>query len=119
MFKPRSSSSSAFTPRTPGGILASLGAERAADHADRKELLWSDRAYEIFMAVAMRGHAFQTEDARNAADALGLPKPPDTRAWGAVALRAIRAGRIKRVGYAPVSNAQSHSGPKSVWQFVK
>ncbi|CAB4159094.1 hypothetical protein UFOVP708_51 [uncultured Caudovirales phage] len=106
-------------PRTTGSTAAVAGAEQAAAHADRKnpEPLWTDRAYEHFMAVALRGRPFQTEEVRAAAERAGLPKPPDSRAWGQVALRAIRAGRIRRVGYAPVTQAQSHAGPKSVWQI--
>lgn len=102
-----------------GFDLAKAGAQAAQQRADQALFgTWSERAYAAFLAVARKGEPFQTEDVRVAAAQYGLPDAPDNRAWGAVALRALRESLITRVGYAPVKNPTSHAAPKSVWRIV-
>lgn len=59
---------------------------------------------------------FFIEDVRHAAEARGIEPPPDRRAWGVVAMRAARAGFIRRVGYGPQKSPNAHMAPKSIWQ---
>ena len=113
-------------PRKPvfnrplGKTLAALGAERAADKADREnDGCWQDQAWEFFVdfAIARRGKPFMTEDVRASAAGI-VPAPPDGRAWGAIVLRAVKGKLIRRIGFAPMKSANCHANPKSVWVWV-
>lgn len=113
-------------PRKPrrnlrlGRDLAKLGAERAADHADRETGgVWQEKAWAFFVDFANRqgGREFQIEDVRVAADGV-VPEPPDNRAWGTVALRAARKGWIRKVGYRPVRLPHCHAAPMTVWVWA-
>jgi hypothetical protein len=86
------------------------GIENAAAGAG---LSWIEKAYEAFVAHAKRHEQFLTEDVRMTAEANGLRKPADRRAWGAVAQRAARAGVVKQLGY--VSATTGHKHPVSLW----
>ena len=94
-----------------------IGIQRAVDHADKVTPSWSDRAVELFLAYCQenKGKTFMTEDVRWYAEALGLPEPPDKRAWGAIAVIAKRRGVIRGNGYAPQKAVNAHCAPKTVW----
>ena len=83
--------------------LALLGAETAADHADRVHGDWTLVAWDFFVRFAKgRDEPFMTEDVRILAEKeKAVPSAPDSRAWGVIALRAAKGRLIKRVGYAP------------------
>jgi hypothetical protein len=98
-----------------GKDLVTMGATAAAANAGD---YWFDCAYELFVAFAKQRNEFLTEDVRIFAhEEMGLPLPPDGRAWGAIVLRACRAKLIKRVRYAPQKSANCHAGLVSVWQY--
>jgi hypothetical protein len=105
--------------RAAGRALAELGAERAADRADRELGDWSEQAWAFFEAFARRrqGRSFMAEDVRAAAQGV-VPVPPDGRAWGAILLRASKRKLIRRTGFAPMKAANCHANPKSVWVWV-
>lgn len=94
-----------------------IGIQRAVDHANKETPSWSDRAVELFLAYCQenKGANFMTEDVRWYAEALGLPEPPDKRAWGAIAVMAKRRGLIRSNGYAPQKAVNAHCAPKTVW----
>jgi len=98
-------------------VLRDVGMQRAADHADRVEEGWSDRAHGFLVdyVAANRGRAFMAEDIRASAESEGLPPPPDNRAWGSVVSRAVRASIIKRMGYGAQKSVTCHCSPKSIW----
>lgn len=99
--------------------LAVQGMEAAADHAERETEGWNTMAFEAFVRyVAAIKEPFMTEDVRNYAEALGMPEPPDKRAWGSVAMRAKKAGLIVSMGYAPQQSLNSHKAPKTLWKSV-
>jgi hypothetical protein len=75
-----------------GLALGHAAAERAADHAGEA---WKDRAYRAFIAFAASRKTFTTEEARESCGHVG--DPPDRRAWGAIALRAKRDGKVKAI----------------------
>jgi len=98
-----------------GEAAAVDGMQRAVDHADDVEALWSTKAFGSLMAYAWaQTQPFLIEDARLWAHRHdGLPLPPDGRAWGAVVRKAARSRFIKRVG---TGNAQSsNNSPKCLW----
>lgn len=98
--------------------LALAGATQAAAHADRKSPGWSETAFEFFCTHAASlgvGAKFTTEEIRAAAESEGLPPPPDRRAWGAISVKAKRAGKIVHVGYAPAKAEHVHGCLVNVW----
>jgi hypothetical protein len=98
---------------TPAG---ERGMSRAAAHADRQSDGWTDRAFAALTAAArsMPG-AFTIEEVRAR---IQIDAPPDGRAWGAVVVRATRAGVIRRTGgCAPA--ASSNGAVKPLWEVVR
>lgn len=94
--------------RRERGITASLG------HADAVAPPWSEAAYRL-LTQYLHGHnaPFTVEQFRAWAYDRGLGRPPDERAFGGVTQRAIRAGVMERVGYAPA--ASSNNSPKALY----
>ena len=78
-----------------GNDLAKRGMKKAQAHADAENEGWSEDAYAFFVKYAKKHKEFMTEDVRNASKGV-LPDPPDTRAWGPIAVRAVREGIIER-----------------------
>lgn len=94
------------------------GIKQAADHADQVHDSWSERAYGHFITfVSLQKGSFRIEQYREWVKDI-LPSPPSDRAYGAIAVRAVKAGLIKRVGYESVCNVRAHRTPVSVWQRV-
>lgn len=89
------------------------GIRRSAAHADAVDPTWRAKAMGYVRLHAVVHATFLTEDVRGMAEADGLPKPPDGRAWGSVMQGAVRARIIRRVGYAPAHS--SNGSPKCVW----
>ena len=81
---------------------AQTGMTRAEGHANRVTPEWSARADELFMEYATLqardapSYYFLTEDVRLFAQSKDLENPPDGRAWGAVAQRLHRLGKIEQ-----------------------
>jgi hypothetical protein len=96
--------------------LAVEGMTRALVHADAVTECWSDQAYRLLEQYAVSHYEFMTEDVRNWAHRLGLPKAPSARAWGAVALRACRQSIIVSAGYRKTQNPLAHSTPATLWR---
>lgn len=92
------------------------GISRALAHANHDTKGWADHAYSYVEMLARRNVEFLSDDVRVAAEAAGLPPAPDPRAWGGVILRAVRAGLIKRVGWANSTRPECHARPGSVWK---
>lgn len=105
-----------------GQQLRDAGMQMAVDHADAVNEGWSIKAYNLFVAWIKnkgRGRQFKTEDFRVYLK-LGelLPNPPSERAYGSIALKAAKAGLIKKVGYATVVNPKAHGTPCTLWEVV-
>lgn len=54
------------------------------------------------------------EDARDYAEGVGLPAPPDKRAWGAVAMTLARRGVIACQGWGAADS--SNGSAKRLWR---
>jgi hypothetical protein len=91
-----------------------LGIERAATHANQVVAAWVDMAVDSLRVYSRTHEEFLTEDVREIAYALGLPQPPDGRAWGQVMRRGQREGVVERCGYAPAHS--SNCSPKVKWR---
>ena len=101
-----------------GQELAKAGAQTAAAHADAKSEGWIDAAQECFRTFMMEnpGRHFMTEHVRAYAEAQGLRKPPDRRAWGAITASLARRKIIVKVRYAPSTCPNHHAAIKTVWR---
>lgn len=98
-----------------GHQLAEAGADAAVANAGNE---WASEAYLALCYYAERNPTFLTDDVRVFAHDHGLPLPPDSRAWGGVVNRALRAKLIERVGFAPVKSASGHARPMTVWKWI-
>lgn len=93
------------------------GMARARDHAEADVPGWGDHAYALLHQYALDQRMPWTCEAfRPWAYDRGLPVPANERAWGPVVQRAIRAGLIERVGYAPA--ASSNGSPKATYRWA-
>jgi hypothetical protein len=99
--------------------LAFLGMEAAVAHADRFEDDWSERAFCAFARYAALHREFLTEDVRVYAIDAGLSPPPDPRAWGAIARRAVRERIVKKAGYRLSEVPPAHASPMTLWRSKK
>ncbi len=114
-----------------GELLRDEGIRAAEAHADSVAPDWAERA-SWYLRVATDGRPidrdcpnwprlsrFQTTDFRKWAEARGLPKPPDPRAYGGVMRRAAKAGLIIADGYAQKPDASAHACPAVVWRVAR
>jgi hypothetical protein len=84
---------------------------RSAGHAWHESALRWLRTY-----IGAGSRAFTCDDVRLSAERNGLPRPPDSRAWGAVMLRAKREGIIRPTDrFVPSTDPACHCGPRRVW----
>lgn len=96
-----------------GTQLGHEAAQRAADHAGDE---WKELAYESLCDYAKHHVSFTVEQVRSARP--DLPPPPELRAWGAVALRARRAGIVKGIGWTPAEDRAVHGGVITLWRSL-
>lgn len=101
-----------------GTDLGHAAAQVASDHADRVTPAWSDRALAALRAYCATHVDVMAEDVRAYAATLGVPQPPDRRAWGAVMLRAKAAGWIKHAGFTRAKDPRVHSNPVGTWKSL-
>jgi len=99
-----------ISDRSPGLELGYAGAERAADRAGKE---WRILAFRAFYQFTKRGKPFTTEEVRKANPA--LPTPPETRAWGQVALSAARLGVVVRGGLTRAQSKGAHGRWVTQW----
>lgn len=104
-----------------GASLKEKGMKHALANANRVETGWSERAYALllqFLSALPKDRRFMTETFRLYAFDHGLPSPPSLRAFGSIAMRAAREGKIVRMGYGTVTNIKAHRCFASVWRKV-
>lgn len=109
-------------PAPTGEELKQEGIAQAINHANAVEPTWGDRAFALFsMYIHMHPEKaiLKTEDARQYAEEQGLEEPPTKRAWGAIALRAARAGLIVKQGYTTCDNPKTHKGLTTLWLITR
>ena len=92
-------------------------ASKAADHAERENDGWKEKALHLFVKFAAKTPVpFLTEDARKFAEENGLQPPPDGRAWGHVAKTAERLKYVRFEGYGAAKS--SNGSPKVLWRVM-
>lgn len=75
---------------------------------------WKQLAYDVFVAHAAAHREFTTEDVRRANPE--LPTPPDNRAWGAIARRAMRDEIIELLCWTRAKNREVHGRVINCWK---
>ncbi|MRR49352.1 MAG: hypothetical protein EG825_00310 [Rhodocyclaceae bacterium] len=100
---------------TAATVARDIGMAAAVGHADRVSAGWSEEAYAALCRYAAQAKQFTSYDFRSAVRGL-IESPPTDKAYGAVFLKAARAGVIRRVGYA--QHPERHCSPTPVWEFV-
>jgi len=90
-----------------------LGHAKAKQAADAAGDEWKAAAFAAFVRYAKKHRQFTTQDVRFNNDEIVTGEP---RAWGAVALAAMRAGYIESAGFIPVSS--SRGGAKTLWRSL-
>jgi hypothetical protein len=98
-----------------GTELRDAGIAKAMASAERETEGWSDLAYKFLLHFIASRDEFMMEDVREAAIGI-VPMPPSVRAWGGIAIRARKAGRIERIGFRNVNNPKAHCTPATVWR---
>lgn len=81
-----------------GHALGIEGASRAIEHADRVEQGWSDLARGFMAGFIRQRPYFTSEDVWLAAEAAGIPRPPDRRAWGGIIQGFVNKKLIRKRG---------------------
>lgn len=64
------------------------------------------------------GERMTVERIRQFAEERGLPKPPDKRAWGAIAQQLAKAGLLRKVGWTTATDPRVHCNPISQWEVT-
>lgn len=93
------------------------GMKKALENADQQHYDWSQRAFIYLLWYCTRNTVFMAENVRMASVGV-IARPPHARAWGAVMVRAARAGIIRKRGYRNVSNPLAHRTPATLWEVV-
>lgn len=93
------------------------GIKRAVDKADTVHNQWSEKALDFLRGYAEINPKFMIEDVRYASQGV-VPSPPSQRSWGAIVLKALRAGWIYKVPgeIQQVRNAKAHMANAQVWR---
>ena len=96
--------------------LRDTGMAVALDHAEVTTPDWADMAYAFLVEFAQQHPTFISEDVSGASKVAGFPQPPTDRAWGAVYLRASKAGVIVQDGTG--RSARRHASICPKWRSL-
>lgn len=98
-------------------IARDIGIQKSIDSANNSTKNWSDIAYGFLLGYARSHKEFMIEDLR--ASSIGfVPEPPSNRAWGGIAVRAVKNGIIKRKRFQNVKNVKAHRTPATLWEVI-
>jgi hypothetical protein len=102
-----------------GNALKERGIMLAERNANAEHSGWSDKAFHLLCEFIKFTPRFRAEEARAYATEKGLEDPKSKRAFGAIILRAARAGLIKKTGHESVTNPKAHKAFAAVWERKK
>lgn len=100
-----------------GELARDKGIQQSVDNANSTVKNWSDIAYGFLLGYSKSHREFMIEDLREASVGV-VQEPPSKRAWGAITVRAVKNGVIKRKGYQCVKNVKAHRTPATLWEVV-
>lgn len=92
------------------------GMERALAHAEQECDRWGELAWRFIQLYALKhkGERFTGRQIVLASKTYGLIQPPTDKAFGGPIQRAVRAGIIRKVGFAPDPNR--HCSPVPLFE---
>jgi hypothetical protein len=93
------------------------GMKKAIQSAEQVCEGWSEKAFQLFkwyLSSLPEGKRFLIEDFREEVKDK-IPAPRSSRAYGSIAMRAVKLGLIERVGYTQVKNPKARMANASVW----
>lgn len=90
------------------------GIAQAVAATEREHIGWTELGYAYLLRHARAHRVFTSEQVADSAQAWGLIEPKSPRCWGAVYLRAARAGLIRKVGTGIA--LRRHRSPCPLWQ---
>ena len=91
--------------------------EIALDRVERKHVRWIDIATDVVRDIAQDVDAFTTDRVEYELEVRGIEPPNEPRAFGALMLRAARAGWVSKTDQvAPSVIPRNHRRPKSIWK---
>ena len=117
MSVPMPGSSMYIDPDKQAKIARDNGIQQSLDSANSVIKNWSDIAYGFLLGYADSHKEFMIEDIRNASGGF-VPEPPSKRAWGGIAVRAVKNNIIQRKGFQSVKNIKAHKTPATLWEVI-
>jgi hypothetical protein len=94
-----------------GQAIGHFRGQQAADNAGNT---WKYVAFGCFMEYAKTHQEFTTEQVREAYP--HMPAPPDTRAWGHIAVQAKKAGVVEAAGWVRATSPKVHGMVVTQWK---
>lgn len=94
------------------------GIAKAINHANEAIPEWEEKAYRMFkewLSGWAPGHEFLIEDFRFSAEIKGLEKPPSSRSYGPLAIKAKKEGLIVSHETAKTRSKSSHRANAAKW----
>lgn len=90
------------------------GMEQAEESSGQN---WQEEAFDHLKEYVKQAgkREFMMEQVREFAYDNGLSYPPSERAWGSIAIRAIKTKLIQRVGIGPTTNKRAHCNYASIY----
>ena len=94
-----------------------IGVEKAKQAMDHASDEWKKNAYDAFVKHAKTHKTFTTEQVRlSSIDKVGLP--PDSRAWGGIALIAKKNSIVVNDGLIHSVDKNKHGIPVTLWKSL-
>lgn len=105
--------------RFSGEANRDLGIKRAVEKANREINDWSEIAFKFFCEFAKNSkEPFMTNDVVLASENV-IPQPENKKAWGHIAVKAIKNGIVKSIGYSKGKNPKHHCNPRNLYEYIK
>lgn len=91
------------------------GIATAVEHASAVMPGWPQLAFEALAEYAKHHPTFTIEQARKAMD---VPPPPNTKAWGGIITKAMRAGIVEAAGWTQAEDPKVHANLVTLWHSL-
>lgn len=91
------------------------GIATAVEHASAVMPGWPQLAFEALCEYAKQHPTFTIEQARKA---MNVPEPPNTKAWGGVVSKAMRAGIVEADGWTQAEDPKVHCNQVTLWRSL-
>ena len=76
---------------------------------------WKAAAWDVLLGFVRSGRPFMGEDVHRECEERSIGEPHSPKAWGALIMKASRAGIICRHGWAQTKRRSNHAHTYSIW----